>query len=183
MKMSWNSPSAFRASIIVELAILLPVMVTVLAMILHFSLYLYWQNQLDNSAHRLVKILVLEQSANGSFAASNANSVLNELQAVYSPSYRNQFGVSFSLVSDVSARNLTEAAGANCHQQKPVLTSINTLNVARTAAMDERNIAVLSLCLDLSERLPLSAFTFGEFASGLGQIQRVSYYPISPTVF
>lgn len=169
-------------NITVELAMLLPVMAIVLSLILHFSLYLYYQNQLDNSAHRLLKLLVFEQSVNKAFNGTESLDVMRELKASY-PQLAGALGVQFAIVSDVSARNLrSPAEGQACHNEA-LINTINDISVVRPGTVQPRNIAMLSVCLNLSERLPLSAFAASEWLEGLGNIQRTSYYPVSPNAF
>ena len=170
-------------NITIELAIILPLMAVVLALVFHFGMYLYWQNQLDNAAHRLLKLVVLEQSKGQGFNGDEAAVVLRELTDVdvYGGSV-SDVGVRFSILSDINSRNMTAQAGANCYD-KPAIQNISQFGVGTSNRMEPRNIAMLSVCINLTQALPLAAFTAGNFASGLGNIQRNSYYPVSPSAF
>lgn len=170
-------------NVTIELAIILPVMATILALIVHFGWYLYWQNQLDNTAHRLLKLVVLEQSKGSGFRGNEAAVVLRELTStgVYGD-YIADMGVRFSIVSDINSRNLQSQAGANCYD-KPAIQNISEFGVADSGRMEPRNIATLNLCINFSELLPLAGFTFSVFSNGLGNIQRNSYYPVSASAF
>lgn len=173
----------YAGNVTVELAIVLPVFAVVLALIFHFGLYLYWQNQLDNAAHRLLKLVVLEQSKGQGFNGDEAAVVLRELTHadVYGNSIAN-IGVRFSIVSDINSRNMTAQAGANCYERSAI-QNISQFGVGIGSRMEPRNIAILNICTNINDALPLAAFTVGNFAAGFGNIQRNSYYPVSPSAF
>lgn len=169
---NYSIPSRNHGNITIELAFLLPIMAAVLAFIFHVGIYLSWQSRVDHAAQHFIKIITLEKSEKRSFKNTNLKGVLNEL----SLSLSKNVGIYYSLLSDNPAHRLPPIkAGQNC-RHNPV-KDIDEIGLGTTKT---RNIAVLSICMTIQDKLPFSAFFI---VPSISTIHSVSYYPVPNMVF